>query len=1150
MTKDIKIQLYKEDGKGIDGYLTLTESSDFPFTISLGDIKDVSKRTATLSKSIKLGGTKENNNILNHYYDVNVESLDYNVNVLQKCRVLINGEIIYDNCVMQLIEINKTQPNGAYEFNIEYTVQIKSESANFFDNIKNKELTDIKFGTKDIPNNADPAHMTYEPYWIINSFNNDYTDGYKMLMQQTTNDEIGLPMFKPSIYVWQYWNRIIADAGYRYTFNEIGVQNSVLTNPAKDDLKFRKLLLPYTDKLEEGTFETVNYYRAQAEMDIANAPITLTGYTSSKPDFVNQGWITKNVAQSSPTTILPIDITIWDESLSYSDSTYEYTSDFAGQVDVLTNQSYDIFFNTLGGTDDVIVKGSTNAYARIRIVNELLKNNVPVTNNIYNSPQGVGGSYDLQFNQTINAGRTLIGKDNAQTTWSVSVVPGDKLKIRTRFFIYEPNFGNHSTFVMEKVAGGRANNFRFEIDMWSQQLEFRARIANGGLMYGNVIDFNNYKPKKVKQSDFLKSLLNMFNLFVEVDKNDPNLLIFNSRDNFYNLGTTHDWTNKLVKEEDQNVQFLSEITNKQKYFTYKQDKYILNEQYVGEYIDTYGSARFTFENEFVKDEDKLELIFSPSPIINQNGRYLTDLSTEGSLRILLDGGIANTSFNIRGWAGSGTVASTTYPITTHFDSPTNPQYDINFGACFTYYYNFNSLTENNLLNTYWRRTLHQINTSRILTATFVLSEQDIKNVKLNDLIYIDNAYWYINKISDFNPVKTYKTKVELISIDDLQSTSKGRIISVGGTRPTKPWAPSATLNPSVFDNIVLDGNTGNGNTGVIIGGFGNTVKEYTTTIGNDNVNMGIGGSIFGNNVVNTGIANTIVGNNNAIFADASTVVGENNNVTGAGALVSGDDNNIETGGIYFGSNINVPASVGHAIVVGNGITPTQPGIYTDYLNVDGVDILQTLEDIENEILDLDFTDLNDTPSTYASNANRILQVNPATDGVQFANFTWNESTKSLDFPTQVNIKANNGYISLQETTEGHEIMIDGSTGIEMTSQYGITINSADEIDINGVMRLNTNHVATPVKMLGIGASNDIVRVDLPTPTVNKYVQTLTLNAGNNVITHNLNDINVIVQVQDSSGNVFIPNAITSFALNTVTINVLSSIPTAKVIILK
>jgi hypothetical protein len=59
----------------------------------------------------------------------------------------------------------------------------------------------------------------------------------------------------------------------------------------------------------------------------------------------------------------------------------------------------------------------------------------------------------------------------------------------------------------------------------------------------------------------------------------------------------------------------------------------------------------------------------------------------------------------------------------------------------------------------------QINNGKMLTAMFNLKEPDIQAMKLNDKIRIDNSWWNINKIIDYDANANKLTKVELISID-------------------------------------------------------------------------------------------------------------------------------------------------------------------------------------------------------------------------------------------------------------------------------------------------------------------------------------------------------------------------------------------------
>jgi hypothetical protein len=53
----------------------------------------------------------------------------------------------------------------------------------------------------------------------------------------------------------------------------------------------------------------------------------------------------------------------------------------------------------------------------------------------------------------------------------------------------------------------------------------------------------------------------------------------------------------------------------------------------------------------------------------------------------------------------------------------------------------------------------------MLIASFHLNEADIQTLKLNDKIRIDNSWWNINKVIDYNANDEALTKVELISID-------------------------------------------------------------------------------------------------------------------------------------------------------------------------------------------------------------------------------------------------------------------------------------------------------------------------------------------------------------------------------------------------
>ena len=159
----------------------------------------------------------------------------------------------------------------------------------------------------------------------------------------------------------------------------------------------------------------------------------------------------------------------------------------------------------------------------------------------------------------------------------------------------------------------------------------------------------------------------------------------------------------------------------------------------------------------------------------------------------------------------------------------------------------------------------QINSGKMLSAMFNLKEPDIQALRLNDKIRIDNSWWNINKVIDYNANANQLTQVELISIDNEVS-----------------FMPFATGSPSP--------GVGTGSVGPI------------TQVANDTI-------------IKTKTANT-----NIIPPSTSGVVtGKGNNVNpGLKVVVVSDDATVEEDGIYT-DNLTVYGKV-------NGI-PVDPPYY-------------------------------------------------------------------------------------------------------------------------------------------------------------------------------------------------------------------------------
>jgi hypothetical protein len=323
----------------------------------------------------------------------------------------------------------------------------------------------------------------------------------------------------------------------------------------------------------------------------------------------------------------------------------------------------------------------------------------------------------------------------------------------------------------------------------------------------------------------------MFNLYAEVDKSQPNQLNLIHRDDYYDAGKEVDWTYKLAKDKEQSLSFLPELTSKKVILTYKADKDDPNTIYTNATNQIYGQSEVIFDNEYVKDVTTKDVLFSPTPIIDTVfGAYVPMLAgaqPDTNIRILYDstaevGLTTCQGFNIFDYGTTGMTNVTSYPYVGHFDDPLNPTWDLNFATCAYYYYMPSTLTQNNLYNRYWRRTMGQINNGKMLTAFFNLKESDIQPLELNDKIRIDNSWWNINKVIDYNANGNQLTQVELISIDNevnlmpfaLGSPSPG--VGTGSVGPITQVAndtiiKTKTANSNIIPNSTSGLVTGKGN---------------------------------------------------------------------------------------------------------------------------------------------------------------------------------------------------------------------------------------------------------------------------------------------------------------------------------------------------
>jgi hypothetical protein len=106
----------------------------------------------------------------------------------------------------------------------------------------------------------------------------------------------------------------------------------------------------------------------------------------------------------------------------------------------------------------------------------------------------------------------------------------------------------------------------------------------------------------------------------------------------------------------------------------------------------------------------------------------------------------------------------------------------------------------------------------MLTAYFDLRANDIANLKLNDKIRINNSWWSINSINDYNANTNQLTKVELLTIDDEVDLPPFR------TKPKQPWTGTTQVVGDVIDKFFNNNNVVSGG-GSVTGEIGQTAND-------------------------------------------------------------------------------------------------------------------------------------------------------------------------------------------------------------------------------------------------------------------------------------------------------------------------------------
>jgi len=967
--------LLRDNDTGQDKWTEMDLNDDMPFPLvySIADVKDITKRNNSYSKTIRIPGTKHNNIMFSHFFDVSLSAAVpiFNPNKKVRCFILRDTIQVFEGIFQLRNIISKDNIHPEYE------CIIYGNSSSFSTAIKEKYLDEIK--------NLQQLDHYYTYDRIVETWDKDWTWGYyyplvdygrldrfRLKLPFNSSKGIRVSDFKPAIYVKWLWDEIFKDAGFTYTSEflnsevfkrliipsgKLSIANSpfwmylnTLRVGLSSNVTFPATQLlpvvpdpsipynPATYQFYQGTY--VYRYKQRIPFNVDNVDpngdpgdywnTTTYEYTEGSDPKPQTFYFNLDYIYYNKWTGRARRLDIWPGSLPFFPPTEDYNFWNAFRSELRVKRSMDVAGNVVPGGVSVRIDNAPAFYSQD-----------PSSTNTLGDEWGTGAP---DFQGTIGATPEnndwvyLLGGHEyiypADDNWPGNVrslQPWDGISATNPYLfpldnIVASDFATFSGFVewsgQIQVSLDDSSPYNLALrpgeKLWievtnmvdrntyndlftsgespivikSSSLVFNA--PNNEVTEGGVISVGDSLPEKVKQIDFITSIVRMFNLFIETDKNDARNLFIEPRDDYYEKGVNYDWSDKLDLLQETKHDIIAELQNKKLIYTYKEDKDLLNTVYQQRYDEIYGYEEYIIDNDFTTGEKKTEIIFSPTPLVQVPEMIdmvvpsirpvdLTKSDKFAPKIRILQKRDNNLPLPVDSqWYFQG-ITQSSYPYAGNLDHPTEGTLDLNFGPVRELYYPENLLTQNTLFNVYHRRMVEELTdrSSRLITAYFYLDAQDVNRLRFNDTIFVDQlnsgtgVYYRLNKI-EYDPMRDGSYRVELLKI-----LNKPSIYFPGVTSST-PTTNVPTVKPPIG-----------------------------------------GERPIGSNNKETGIAPFVVGSNNVVEnVDSAFVLGDDNFIgpnTSSG-FISGDNNRIngnsDNVNLIGTKNTNVVAGTKNAVVIG------------------------------------------------------------------------------------------------------------------------------------------------------------------------------------------------------------------------------------------
>lgn len=755
---------YESDITFLDRVYDLDTFEDIPFRLDVSAIQNnsIGSNFGIASQNITLPGSKNNNQFFNAAFNVNSPNARGFKRSIP-CQVIQNGMGVFTGNLI----LNDVITDGKADTT--YDITLVNETVDFSTLISEQYLTDLDYSEY---NHAYTAGNITSSFETSSFFNGDIfyplvdygIDGtipnmYNVSFGGGTGkvDNANSPMlvqqFKPAIRVKTLVDKIFDSVNYQYSSSFF------------DSEEFSTLYMLSTNSDKNGI--TVSSATDSGFSVRGSAALNLIGRPASfgKLDFNSE---------------------IYDPGNSYDQFTSEFTIVNAGQY---------AFNVTLPYTHGPAGQGG------LCVLNLYLM---------------VNGAYAAQqtYNLT-NANNGTIGFSTA----GINLDVGDVVHMEYSYAGFTIGLASVDLFVPTSRT-------------------FSTLYAPIAVVGGNV-DIGQQLDPSLKSLDFLKGIIEKFNLVLEPKKNERNTLIVEPFNTWADSGAVKDWSSKYDRAEKISVKHPIQNQPLKINFQDSFDNDVLIQYAKNNFNDLrpYGSWTYTANSDIPKGERKVGGFFAPIPtkglpgapsmitpiLYRQDGADAKPFKFKPRLAYRVDeqgavGASQGRFFLLENSTGNNMEISQYSTLSSIQQYPADKCNSIHFdGKWYPFHQaQVDGFTPFGTFNQYWSRYVNELydDEARLLTLNMNFKPTDLIDIQLNDKIFIDNAYYRINKISGFNITEQDTVQVELLKtpIRKFQYGSRriyvdraddGRDVGVLNPGDFKPQG-NVVVRYKGTDEIVLD----------------------------------------------------------------------------------------------------------------------------------------------------------------------------------------------------------------------------------------------------------------------------------------------------------------------------------------------------------